>query len=258
MTIDAKYDNKIHANLCAAIKSLSPENKFAFAPFLSAEEHNLMREATIHKDIIKKFNSKFTNYLNDRDNGRIEKDASFDPEKQGVCGYKSGSACDDAIKTINLMISIVKRLEDQLSECGSFTNIFPSPKFQNNYGSDYHSSYHFHRDTSPDSHIRLSLALKGKGTVFTNDQPHYNHNYSSDENKKILGETPPISSGVVSTPELHIAAFTIGGMPSDFAIKTETNGGAIHSVPIYDQSEVDCSRIVLLPGFSPIDATTQE
>ena len=42
MSIDSKCDNKIHANICAAIKSLSMQNKFAFAPAFSAEERHIM------------------------------------------------------------------------------------------------------------------------------------------------------------------------------------------------------------------------
>ena len=126
MTIGANFDDKIHANLCAAIKSLSPENKFAFAPFLSAEEHNFMGEAIVHNEYSNDVLGSITGLLTGNDSQYKthldELAKSFDS--------KENSGHDATSATASLIMNLTHKVISQISECldipiNKLTKAFP-------------------------------------------------------------------------------------------------------------------------------------
>jgi len=246
MASSVKYGNKIKSNLCEAIKSLSPEHKYAFAPFLSSEEHNIMKNTKIQGSP----SSAFTSWIpEDQDlqtfvwgnDLRREslKDilASAIPSKENgvLTGLYKFFKLDDARVTANLMEGIIRKAANEMAEClntsaDKLSYLF-QPRGQCDYGNDNH---YFHVDTENSSNdIRMTLALKGKGTAFLVEYKDYEELGYQD---------------IVSTPDLHLAVFTQG---KEF--------GATHSGPKYEFSSYSaftesCSRyLIVITGTKTAD-----
>ena len=241
MTIGANFDDKIHANLCAAIKSLSPENKFAFAPFLSAEEHNFMGEAIVHNEYSNDVLGSITGLLTGNDSQYKthldELAKSFDS--------KENSGHDATSATASLIMNLTHKVISQISECLDI----PINKLTKAYvmvseNDECMDHYEFHRDVFLTESVRLTLALKGKNTAFATDQSAITG--LEDPYVTFPGSSSLLHGGsIVSTPDLHLALFT----------KTEDangNSGTIHSAPKYEAGE-DCSRVLVLIDIPTAD-----
>lgn len=179
MSIDSKCDNKIHANICAAIKSLSMQNKFAFAPAFSAEERHIMAKVST-KDLKELYNK--------LELARQDKDIS------------------DSSDALKLMVNTLKKVENQMSECFNVDSKKISTSVINFLTAG--AGYSFHKDITEyyrdGKGVRVTLALKGEGTSFLADQA-----ISSDQLHSLKGGEIE-ADRVINTPDLHLSVFTIG------------------------------------------------
>ncbi len=230
--INARSNNNIHDNLCAAIKSLSSENKYAFAPFLSSEEHQFLEEATVIRNA--KFMQEMVYWCDNPREVLKSLATSSGPERAKICDDKNPSVCNEARAVASLITRTLNKVTDQMKECYGYDAKLHVEVRVQNYCRVAHE---FHRDPDegPDDGIKLSLALAGKSTAFITDQMKFSYE--------------DVDVDVEYTPDLHLAVFTTG---------FEEQKGAVHSSPQYANSEEDCSRILLFIWGPKMDAMHTE
>jgi hypothetical protein len=250
MTITTQQDNKVYDNLCTAIKSLSPENKYAFVPFLSVAEHEQIERLNIFQVKPPSFRGVTPNDQNlqsftygntkksleeiiadalDPTNNMYDYRARVEYEECGLaCKLYEFLKLDDKTVTVDLMSNIIRKAANQMSECLHIDNTELSFQFVSNPSQcDRHKmQYNFHKDSeNSGGHVRLTFALNGKGTAFTKSDQEGRQDFNTD---------------VIATPPLHLAVFTQG---REF--------GAIHSWPAYDVdgkygSPEECERFLIV------------